>query len=213
MSCCSDVLPLSVTRRKTFNILINKALEIFEQGRVPSVAELASEAGISRATAYRYFPTQSDLMTAAVDASLQPIVNWEPHSETIPERIGELLEFACPLILKHEGALRLALLVSLQQWATECASPEKRGKKWIPGIRCKEMLTKAMGPLNDHWTPEMGGKVLAACSLLYSAESLLMIKDAWNMNNQQVTQLMQWMGKAVLNQAMAESHIPELKAY
>ncbi len=70
------------------------------------------------ATAYRYFPTQSDLISATVDASLAPIIAWNPTPEdNTQQRITELLNLAYPQMFKHEGALRGALQVSLQQWA------------------------------------------------------------------------------------------------
>ena len=78
MACTDDGAPYSGTRKRTFNLLVNTALALFEQGAMPSVSELAAEAGVSRATAYRYFPTQSDLIAATVDASLGPILTGAP---------------------------------------------------------------------------------------------------------------------------------------
>ena len=40
------------------------------------MAELAEAAAVSRATAYRYFPSQSALIAAVVDQSLGPILQW-----------------------------------------------------------------------------------------------------------------------------------------
>jgi AcrR family transcriptional regulator len=97
----------------------------------PSISRLATEAGVSRATAYRYFPTQSDLIAAAVGASLETIREWKPKSDDkVGERIAELFDFAFPEMFRHEGALRAALLVSLQQWALERHSPDKMEKSW-----------------------------------------------------------------------------------
>jgi hypothetical protein len=65
-------------------------------------------------------PTQSDLIAAAVGASLETIREWKPKSDDkVGERIAELFDFAFPEMFRHEGALRAALLVSLQQWALE----------------------------------------------------------------------------------------------
>ncbi|MGV2470392.1 helix-turn-helix transcriptional regulator, partial [Bacillus subtilis] len=66
------------TRKRTYNLLVSTAVELFEKGAMPSVSELAIEAGVSRATAYRYFPTQSDLIAATVNVSLGPILTWKP---------------------------------------------------------------------------------------------------------------------------------------
>jgi AcrR family transcriptional regulator len=125
-----EALEPSVTRKKTYDLLMNKALFLFEKGD-PSISRLATEAGVSRATAYRYFPTQSDLIAAAVGASLETIREWKPKSDDkVGERIAELFDFAFPEMFRHEGALRAALLVSLQQWALERHSPDKMEKSW-----------------------------------------------------------------------------------
>jgi hypothetical protein len=57
-----EALEPSVTRKKTYDLLMNKALFLFEQGEIPSISRLATEAGVSRATAYRYFPLKAILL-------------------------------------------------------------------------------------------------------------------------------------------------------
>ena len=49
-------------------------------GRVPSVSDVAEAAEVSRATAYRYFPTQAAMVQAAVDEALGPILGWRSDS-------------------------------------------------------------------------------------------------------------------------------------
>ncbi|MDM3591489.1 TetR/AcrR family transcriptional regulator, partial [Proteus mirabilis] len=76
----------------TYQLLVTTALQLFEQGMLPTVSELAAHAGVSRATAYRYFPTHSDLISATVDASLAPIIAWQPTPEhNTHQRITALL--------------------------------------------------------------------------------------------------------------------------
>ncbi|EEG84537.1 transcriptional regulator, TetR family [Proteus penneri ATCC 35198] len=125
MSYSDETDAMSGTRKRTHQLLVTTALGLFEQGMLPTVSELAAHAGVSRATAYRYFPTQSDLISATVDASLAPIIAWTPTPEdNTQQRITELLNLAYPQMFKHEGALRGALQVSLQQWAKERQSSE-----------------------------------------------------------------------------------------
>src|SRR6059058_864682 len=55
--------PPSRTRnRQTRRTLVAAADEIFEEGGVPTVADVAERADVARATAYRYFPTQEALL-------------------------------------------------------------------------------------------------------------------------------------------------------
>ena len=58
----------------TFHLLLDTAMEMIQHdGHVPSVAEVAARSKVSRATAYRYFPSRSALVTAVVDSSLGPV--------------------------------------------------------------------------------------------------------------------------------------------
>ena len=99
-------------------ILLDAAQQLMGQGITPSVAELAEHAQVSRATAYRYFPSQSALIAAVVDESLGPILAWE-SAPTTPARVDELLRFAYPRLGARR--LRAAIQVSLQQHAEASA--------------------------------------------------------------------------------------------
>ena len=46
------------------------ARKLLREGKIPSVADAAEAARVSRATAYRYFPTQSALIQEAVHTGL-----------------------------------------------------------------------------------------------------------------------------------------------
>ncbi|WP_340618497.1 TetR/AcrR family transcriptional regulator [Xenorhabdus entomophaga] len=194
------------TRKRTYQLLINTALTLFEQGAMPSVSELALEAGVSRATAYRYFPTQSDLIAATVSASLGPILTWRPQSEKTEERIAELLNFAYPRMFEHEGALRAALQVSLQQWAEvrSLSSTEPKKKQLERGNR-KEILSMVTSPMKNSFSPELIDKVIKSFSVIYGSEIFLVLKDIWKLNNDQVIEIAKWMAKAIINQAIEEN--------
>ncbi|MBG2913527.1 MULTISPECIES: TetR/AcrR family transcriptional regulator [Proteus] len=204
MSYSDETDAMSGTRKRTHQLLVTTALGLFEQGMLPTVSELAAHAGVSRATAYRYFPTQSDLISATVDASLAPIIAWRPTPEdNTQQRITELLNLAYPQMFKHEGALRGALQVSLQQWAKERQSSEYAEKRFIRGHR-KDILLKVIEPLKSRYPEEMWDKVIKSFSLIYGSEVFLVMKDIWKMDDQQVIDMTQWMAKAILNQAKSD---------
>ena len=55
-------------------------MRLMQAGATPSVSEVAEAAEVSRATAYRYFPSQAALVQAVVDEGLGPILTWQSTS-------------------------------------------------------------------------------------------------------------------------------------
>ena len=60
-------------RARTHRRLLAEAMALVQRGRIPSVPEVAAKARVSRATAYRYFPSRSALVTAVVGEALAPV--------------------------------------------------------------------------------------------------------------------------------------------
>jgi len=58
-------------------IMLDAAMRLMQDGVVPSISDVAQEAQVSRATAYRYYPTQSVLIQAAVDEANQAVSRAE----------------------------------------------------------------------------------------------------------------------------------------
>lgn len=195
------------TRKRTYNLLVNTALMLFEKGDIPSVSELAIESGVSRATAYRYFPTQNDLIAAIVNASLGPILTWKPSSEKTEERIDELLTFALPRMFEHEGALRAALQISLQQWAKGRASPQELTEKPLERGNRKDILAMVTEPMKGEFPQEVIDKVIKAFSVIYGSEIFVVLKDIWKQEDDEVIKIAKWMAKAVMNQAIADKEL------
>lgn len=194
---------LTTIRARTRRLLIDTAMSMYEQGAFPSITEVANAAQLSRATAYRYFPTQSALVSAMVDESLGPILEWHPTQPDAGQRIAELLSFAYPRMLQHEGVLRAALHLSLQQWADNRSNPSNQ-EKLVRGNR-KRLLTLAVAPLADKLTPEALQRVIYAFSLIYGSEVFMVLKDIWNLDDAGIQDVTQWMGKAILLQAEADA--------
>ena len=95
-------------RARMYKLMLETAVTIANTGRIPSVSEVAEACEVSRATAYRYFPTQASLVKAIVVEALGPILEWSSKSDDALERIDDLpggtrLEKTVPeLLLVHE---------------------------------------------------------------------------------------------------------------
>ncbi|MGF1909322.1 TetR/AcrR family transcriptional regulator [Vibrio kasasachensis] len=205
LKCAPSRQPLLTgAKARTRHLLLSTALNKLEEGWLPSITELAKEAGVARATAYRYFPTQSALVSAVVDESLGPILSWQPTELTAEKRMSELLSFAYPRMLEHEGALRATLQVSLQQWAEEKANKQQNSERLIRGHR-KKILALATEPLQDTLPADNYQRLQYALSLVYGSEIFMVLKDIWDLDSSDIDDVTQWMAKALINQAQADA--------
>lgn len=198
-------MSLTSTRARTRRLLIDTAMQMFDGGAFPSISEVAQAAQLSRATAYRYFPTQSALVAAIVSETLSPINSWQPTQQEATARIDELLTFAFPRMLQHEGTLRAALHLSLTQWAqsqSHDAVPIK--ERLVRGNR-KLLLQKVVEPLSSELSPELMQRVLHSLSLVYGSEIFLVMKDIWGCDNQELQDVAKWMAKAIVRQAREDA--------
>ena len=81
----------------TVRLLLDTAMELIrQQGRVPSIAEVAVRSNVSRATTYRYFPSRSALVTAVVGASLGPVRAFASSEPDGRARVHELFAQTFP---------------------------------------------------------------------------------------------------------------------
>jgi len=190
---------LTPAQRRTRRRLVAAAMCLSESGALPTLTEVATQAEMSRATAYRYFPTQGALVAAMVEESLGPILEWRPHQDNADQRIHELLAFAYPRMLEHEGVLRAALQLSLQQWSERRRDP-KTAETLVRGNR-KNILKRVVEPLEGKMSPDSLQRMIYAFSLIYGSEVFMVMKDIWHVDDQEILNVTQWMAKAILRQA------------
>ncbi len=191
-------------RARMRKILLDAAQRLMAQGLTPSVAELAEHAQVSRATAYRYFPSQSALIAAVVDESLGPILAWDSTAPDAATRVDELLRFAYPRLQAHEASLRAAIQVSLQQHAEASAGRAGNQPRLVRGHRI-DILKRAIAPLAGTLTPAQQDRVAQALSLVYGTEVFLVLKDIWGLDQTEVTEVARWTASAIIRQALSDA--------
>jgi AcrR family transcriptional regulator len=187
-----------------WRLLLKEAGAVLCQGAIPSVAEVATRAGVSRATAYRYFPSRSKLINAVVEDSLGP-VRW--LGSTIPdgrERIRELFDQTFPRLTEYEPQLRAALLLSLEHSAQERAGtlaeePYRRGHRI-------KILSHAAAPLKRQLGRKRFDRLVRALSLVYGIEAYVVLRDIWGSSDKEIEAIARWIADALVDAALREAH-------
>ena len=192
--------PARGVKAATWNLLLETAMRLIqEHGHIPSVAEVAVRSNISRATAYRYFPTRSALVTAVVDTSLGPVRSFASDSPDGRQRIRELFEETFPRFKEFEAPLRAAAQLTLEQWALEKAGlleeePYRRGHR----VR---ILEHALAPLVTSMPRAVRDRLHRALSVVYGIEPVIILKDMWGLPDREVERIALWMADALIDAA------------
>ena len=196
--------PKRGVRAATFKLLLDTAMALIRQdGHIPSVAEVAARSNVSRATAYRYFPSRSALVTSVIDASLGPVRTLAPDERTGRERVRELFKSTFPRFKEFEPQLRAAAQLALEQWALERAGlleeePYRRGHR----IR---ILEHAIAPLAPDLSASSRDRLHRALSVIYGIESYMILKDIWGMRDRELERTVLWMADALIDATLSES--------
>ena len=188
----------------TFKLLLDTAMVMIQQdGHIPSVAEVALRARVSRATAYRYFQSRGSLVTAVMHASLGPVRAFASTAPDGRQRVRELFEQTFPRFKEFEPQMRAAVQLSLEQWALERAGhleeePYRRGHR----VR---ILERALAPLKAQLPKAAHERLHKALSVVYGFELVIVLKDIWGASNREAERIATWMADALIGTALAEA--------
>lgn len=206
------VPPERGVKAATFKLLLDTAMDIIRQaGHIPSVAEVAVRSKVSRATAYRYFPSRSALITAVIDSSLGPVRSLASDLPDGRARVHELFQQTFPRFKEFEPQLRAAAQLALEQWALERAGlleeePYRRGHR----VR---ILEHAIAPLAPQLKPAARDRLHRALSVVYGIEPYVILKDIWGLADREVERTALWMADALIDAALREAQAaPAAKA-
>jgi len=184
--------------------MLATAIRLMQDGFIPSVSDVAEAAEVSRATAYRYFPSQAAMVQAVVDEALGPILAWRSGEQVAERRVSELLGFAFPRMLQYEATHRAALSQALDQWARRQAGTLGEEPRIVRGKR-KALLRDALSPLRRELDTQAFDKLTQSLSLIFGIEAIIVLKDIWGIDDAGVRDVALWAAGALVSAAVAEA--------
>ena len=190
-------------RARTRRLMLETATRLMQSGVTPSVSEVAEAAEVSRATAYRYFPSQAALVQAVVDEALGPILTFKCPDDTAQVRVAALLDTAMPRIDEFEATFKAALKLSLDHWALGKAGTLGLEPQFRRGHRV-ELLREAIAPLKSVLSSTSRDRLAQALSLVFGIEVLIVLKDMWGLDATDAQSVVQWAASALIGAAVKE---------
>jgi AcrR family transcriptional regulator len=190
--------------RRTRRLLLTTAANLIAAGRAPSVSNVADAADVSRRTAYRYFPTQEQLLVEAALEGLRPVMEsaleGAPAGATekdIEARVDALARNMQRLAVDHEALLRTMVRLTVSR---------PRGSQEPPrGGRRLEWIDEAVRPLRQQIRRTHYKRLVTALAVCLGIEALIVLRDICSLSPAQAEEVSRWMARALLKESLADA--------
>jgi AcrR family transcriptional regulator len=180
-------------KSRTRLALVTATRDLLAAGLTPNVEDAAERAGISRTTAYRYFPNQRSLLLAA-----QPTIS--PDSLMPPDapadaraRLDALITAFARYNFTWEPQLRTSLRLSLEPAADQPVLRQGRAIGWI---------AEALAPLRDSHPHVDVDRLAVAIRSATGIETLIWLVDIAGYTREQATDTVKGTARALLDAAI-----------
>lgn len=187
-------------RLRTRKDLLVAAARLLEDGRTPGMDEIAAAAMVSRATAYRYFPTLEALL---LEAPLQgetpdPAALFAGDDSRDAEvRIDRAETALHRMSYRNARQLRLMLAHSLAREPAE-AVPRRQNRR-------TPLIEAALEPARAELDPAAFRRLCRALALVFGTESMIVCSDILQIDEQAARELKSWTVRALVRAAMQEA--------
>ena len=187
---------------RTRRALLDAANQLVSEGHRPTLAGVAKKALVSRATAYRYFPSLDALLLEVLldrqVATPEQILENAIEKDTA-ERAALVHDFLHRLVAENEQQFRLFLKASMEQWLEfrKDSDTPLRSARRIP------MLNLALEPDRKKLDSETFEKLLYALSAMVSVEPFVALTDVCQIEPERGKEIMQWAIKLLVNATLS----------
>ena len=171
-------------KSRTRTALVASARNLLAEGVHPTVESAAAAAGVSRATAYRYFPNQRALVLAAHPEIGAKSLLGENAPSDPEERLERVVGEFVQLTLATEPQLRMMLRLSLDPDSSEeLALRQGRAIGWID---------EALAPLRGKVPRATLRRLVLAIRSSCGIEALVWLVDVAGLSREEAAEQMRW---------------------
>jgi AcrR family transcriptional regulator len=191
-------------RYRTRKDLLIAAARLLKAGRPPDMEAVAKEAMVSRATAYRHFPSLEALLVEAPLEGATPDAAqlFAGDDSTDPAlRIDKAEAALHEMVYRNEAQLRVMLAASLAQATTG------RARDGFPlrQNRRSGLIEAALAPARPRFTATAYAKLAAALALIFGVEAMIVFRDVLALDEQTARQVKSWAARVLVRAALEES--------
>jgi len=187
-------------RRRTRKDLLQAASTLMKQGRNPSLEDVAGEALVSRATAYRYFPSvEALLLEASLDVEVPDagdVLKGMPADDAVA-RVERVEAALGDMITANEPKLRMMLVQSLQLGLEADRAPDLPKRQ----NRRSTLIEAALEPTRHQFKPAALRNLSLALALVIGTEAMVVFKDVLRVDDAEARKVKRWAIRALVEAA------------
>lgn len=190
-------------KARTRQAIVRAAGSLLRDGQKPTLEEIAEEARVSRATAYRYFPGLDALLNEATIDLLLPeaddLLGADAPKDPF-ERLALVDETFDQACREQEVPLRLMLARILEQ-SVRGADGEVplRQNRRIPAV------AKALAPLARQLGKARTERLGKALAMVVGTEGFLALKDVAGLDRDEAREVRRWAINALVDASLNEA--------
>jgi AcrR family transcriptional regulator len=188
-------------KMRTRKDLLQAAARLMKQGKKPSLEEIAEEAMVSRATAYRYFPSvEALLLETALDIA-SPAPDMFAGDESIDpiKRVQRADAAMHDMVLAQETTMRLFLANALERSvhaaSQDAEAPPLRQNRRTP------LIEAALAPAKKQFAPKDYDRLGKALALVIGTEAQIVCKDVLRLQDKEARAVKAWAIAALIEAA------------
>jgi AcrR family transcriptional regulator len=185
-------------KQRTRDALLEAARELVGAGGSPTVEEAALAAGISRTTAYRYFPNQRALLAAAHPEIATRSLLPADASDDPEARLDTVLEAFTRIVVDNEQQQRTMLRLSLEPVDGDAPPLLLRQGRAIAWIE------EALDPLRTQMSAPEIHRLAVAIRSTCGIETLVWLTDIAGLSRADAVEVQRWSARALLRAALAD---------
>jgi AcrR family transcriptional regulator len=182
-------------RRRTRKDLLEAAARLMRAGRNPTLDEVAEEALVSRATAYRYFSgSEALLLEASLDVAFPDAAAlFSDGPEDVAARVEAAEAAVTEMVRTNEPALRTMLANAVQLRARGDDVPARQNRR-------SRLIDAALEP--GAFDAAARDRLAKALAFFIGTEAMLVAKDVLQLEATEAEAVKRWAMRALVDAAL-----------
>jgi len=197
-------------KRRTRTAVLTAARELIRQGKIPSVADAADAADVSRRTAYRYFPTQEQLLTEAQLEGERPVFERVFESaelaHDVEARLDALVRAMYAELQSTEPLMRTMIRLTVDRSRDEHTADAAEAEPPRRGYRRIDWIEMALSPVRMQLDETSFERLVSGLALCIGIEALLVLCDIRGLDLAAAEEVSRWVARSLLRASLAESN-------